>query len=302
MRPRYIFSLLICLLIVGALSAFYSTNFVLVDVLNMSGGVKNVDFISTIPALLVAVDFVLLAMFSIRAMLRPKCFRRMASLYLIYLGVISLIGFVFSILSGIVVYGSFTSDYPFYGYSIGAMILHFALFLLSIILKVIVSRSIGVEDKAMKVNASYALYSGIMFFLVFFAFNRLGAFLFSIEYVSYSTLYMTFPMYIYLLVPPALLLYFALPIIKRFKESEKTKLIYIWIVFAANIVLGGAVIAVGWNNPLFISAVSPAAPLGRIASMPIETIFQITFLFIITIVYAIRQTIAYRKKSREILQ
>ena len=57
---------LVLLTVVGSFVNFYCTNLIMSDISNMFYGVHNADIISSIPGLIFAMDFVLLAIFFMR--------------------------------------------------------------------------------------------------------------------------------------------------------------------------------------------------------------------------------------------
>ena len=58
-------------------------------------------------------------------------------------------------------------------------------------------------------------------------------------------------------------------------KSQKQKVIYVSIALGLTVVLAGAYIALGIADSSVVSAISPALPLERLATMPIETIIHL---------------------------
>ena len=116
------------------------------------------------------------------------------------------------------------------------------------------------------------------------AFNRFGAFLLMPVYVQWSSLYMTFVYYLFLLIPMALLVIKVLGIL-----GYKPLLIPVIVVAGLNVVLFGVTAAIGLNDSAFVSAVSAAAPLERLGSMPMEILIHFISYLGVSIWYIIKE-------------
>ena len=108
-----------------------------------------------------------------------------------------------------------------------------------------------------------------LYLLIALAFNRFGAFLLMPVYVQWSSFYMTFVYYLFLLIPMALLVIKVLGIL-----DYKPLFIPTVVVAALAVVLFAITAIIGVNDSAFISAVSAAAPLERLGSMPMEILIH----------------------------
>ena len=135
-----------------------------------------------------------------------------------------------------------------------------------------------------KVTVKHVFHTIGLFLLIALAFNRFGAFLLMPVYVQWSTLYMTFVYYLFLLIPMALLALKVLGIL-----GNKNLLIPTIVVAALNVVLFGITAAIGINDSAFVSAVSAAAPLERLGSMPMEILIHFVSYLGVSIYYVIRE-------------
>ena len=122
------------------------------------------------------------------------------------------------------------------------------------------------DTEKYKVSVKHVFHTLGLFLLIALAFNRFGAFLLAPVYAQWSTLYKTFTYYLFLLIPMALLVIKVLKLL----EIRKHFLIPVVVVAILNCGLMIAVLLLGANDAAFVSAVSAAAPLERLGSMPME--------------------------------
>ncbi len=298
MSKKFYFFILLFLSIIGSVVVFYSSNLVLSDVGNAYGGLRDVSFISSLPAVLFAFEFVAVIVFVVRSYAFPQYFKKTVELYAVLFIVFSALGVVFSIISGAVIYGSFTDPYPFPGYVIAGIAVHFLLMSLGITARVLAALKMKDDECSRKMTVRHVLYTAAQCLLIFLTFNRFGAFLFAFEYVHLGTLYMTFPFYLYLLLPLAMLVMLLLGLFGVFRRHPKAGLAFSSIVCGLNILLFTAVAVIGSHNTAFISVISPALPLERLANMPVEVILQCVIL-LGTSAYALVRTILVYKESKK---
>ena len=129
-------------------------------------------------------------------------------------------------------------------------------------------------------------------FVTFFALERLGAIMWTVEYGQARTFYITWIFYVYMLVPMATLVYLALKYFGKGPKESKFTRIYIMSVIGIHFIFGVLCFVIGATNPLFVSAVSNAMGLERLASMPVVILLMFigyTAFFIIQIVKGIKK-------------
>ena len=297
MRKRNAVFLLIAIALVGSFINFYATNLLFSDLSNMFYGVHDIYIISSIPLFIIAVDFVVAFIFVMRFARYPEYKRATVNLYTIYLAILSVVGIVFSILTGTIIYHSFLAPYPFFCYGLIMLIVNIVLLALAII-ENIKNRKQPKDEKRRHFKVKYILYSILLVFLTYFAFSKFGALLYSPVYILGRTLHLTFPFYVSLLFPMMLLAHIVLYFLDWYVGREKTEIIHVLIIFALNLIFGIAVFIIGYRHPEFISAVSPALALERLATFPVNTIFQFAAMLILSAYYLIYAVITYRKSKR----
>ena len=285
--------------IVGSLYAAYASNYFFEDILNIEvlfG--KNSTFLVTIPVLLLAASFVLLLFYLYRLALRPNTFKRHT---LTYLGVnlgLNVIGFITSIVSAYVVYGTLLSIYPYPGHCILIMLAHLGLTIFDVIGIVLISIFVKKDEEKHKVNVGYVFATIGWFLFISLVMNRFGTFLMSPFFLSWKTFYMTFPFYIFLALPVLFLIYKLLFDLKvlRIKAVNIVLLVFISSVVS---LFGFIVLIIGLFSPVFVSAVSVSMPLERLAAKPVEIPIHIIAYSIVTIVLLVEAIIMKKPKAKE---
>ena len=72
-------------------------------------------------------------------------------------------------------------------------------------------------------------------------------------------------------------------------EVKFNKFVYVIVLFAINLVLFVAVAIIGMNDTTFVSSLSPAMPLERLAAKPVEIIIHFASQFGILLTWLIRE-------------
>ena len=297
MKKRNSVLLLVLFCLVGSFINFYATNLLFSDLSNMFYGVHDIYIISSIPLFIIAVDFVAAFIFVMRYTRYPEYKRAMINLYTIYLALLSVVGVVFSILTGTIIYHSFTAPYPFSCYGLLMLIVHALLLVFAVTANLRARRKLPKDAQRKHFKLKYILYSIVLVFLTYFTFSKFGALLYAPVYVHLRTLYMTFPFYVSLILPLLLLAHVVLYFLDWYVGREKTELIHIIVIFVLNLIFGIAIFIIGYYNTGFISAISPALALERLATYPVNTVFQFAAMFILSLYYMIYAIITYRKSK-----
>ena len=144
------------------------------------------------------------------------------------------------------------------------------------------------DEEKFKGGFLHILHTIGLYLLIALAFNRFGAFLLMPVYAQFSTLYKTFVYYLFLLIPMALLVIKTLKIL----EIGKGYFIPLLVVGILNIGLFASIVVLGMNDSTFISAVSAAAPLERLGSMPMEIMIHFVVYLGVSIYYIIKEKIS----------
>ena len=238
--------------------------------------------------MLLGAIFIATPLYIIRLYKRKKKKKALSKLYLIIACALSCLGLIFSVLAGLINYrGNFVS-YPFPGYLIIMMVLFIAIIGCSAFAFFKYVKAMPEDEEKFKGGFLHILHTIGLYLLIALAFNRFGAFLLMPVYAQFSTLYKTFVYYLFLLIPMALLVIKTLKIL----EIGKGYFIPLLVVGILNIGLFASIVVLGMNDSTFISAVSAAAPLERLGSMPMEIMIHFVVYLGVSIYYIIKEKIS----------
>ena len=286
MSKKFSLIALAIIAVLGSLMAFAASNLFFTDVPYFGPHIMDTAIFSSFTALFFGAYFVMGAMYIVRTYLKPNIRKKMTRTYLITTAVLALLGLIFAILAGVVNYkGNFLTPYPFPGFIIIMMVVHFLVLSGAIALLVITLTRMPADTEQFKVGAKHVFFTMGWFLFTALAFNRFGAFLTMPLYVELRNFHLTFLFYLFLLVPMAIL-------VKKVFDVYEIKLnrfIYVIVVFAINLVLFLAVAIIGMNNTTFVSSLSPAMPLERLAAKPVEIIIHFASQFGILLAWLIRE-------------
>ena len=275
---------LIIIAVFGSLMTFYASNMFFGDVSNFGAGFSKTTLFVSLTGMLFGAMLVAAPIFLVRFYQRPNSRKILCRNYLFIAMALAAFGAIFAILGGVINYRGNFVKYPFPGYLIIMIIIHVlviggaAITLFKVVLKM------PDDTEKYKVTVKHVFHTIGLFLLIALAFNRFGAFLLMPVYVQWSTLYMTFVYYLFLLIPIALLALKVLGIL-----GNKNLLIPVIVVAALNIVLFGITAIIGINDSAFVSAVSAAAPLERLGSMPMEILIHFVAYLGVSIYYVIKE-------------
>lgn len=295
MSRRLTLAALVALTLLGSLFAILGANMFFSDIGNMSA-VGPKGFITTFPALMFAALFPTCFLYVLRFYLRPKTFKRMSRLYVIIAMALSFVGLLCSILSGVVIYGSFVKPYPFPGYLIIFMVLH-ALVLGGGVYALIRLNKLPEDEERFKVNTKHVFKTLGWFLFISLAMERFGLFVAAPVYVYWRTFYMTFPFYLFLLVPAFLGTIKVLDVLGYF-EKPKLKMILSIACIACTVVLFVAIAIPGILNTSYVSSVSTAMPMERLGSKPMEILIHLLANLAVGIILLV-QSLKARKQQAE---
>ena len=295
MSRRLTLAALVALTLLGSLFAILGANMFFSDIGNMSA-VGPKGFITTFPALMFAALFPTCFLYVLRFYLRPKTFKRMTRLYVIIAMALSFVGLLCSILSGVMVYGSFVKPYPFPGYLIIFMVLHI-LVLGGGVYALIRLNKLPEDEERFKVNAKHVFKTIGWFLFISLAIERFGLFVASPVYIYWRNFYMTFPFYLFLLVPAFLGTVKVLDVLGYF-EKPKLKMILSIAGIACTVVLFVAIAIPGILNTSYVSSVSTAMPMERLGSKPMEILIHLLANLAVGIILLV-QSLKARKQQAE---
>ena len=283
MNKKFLISLII-VAVIGSLMTFYASNMFFGDVSNFGAGFSKTTLFVSLTGMLFGAMFITASLFLVRFYLRPNSRKILCRNYLFIAMALAAFGVIFAVLGGVINYRGNFVKYPFPGYLIIMIVLHVlvivgaALTLFKVVLKM------PEDTEQYKVSVKHVFHTLGLVLLIALAFNRFGAFLLMPVYVQWSSLYMTFVYYLFLLIPMALL---CLKVLGLF--GKKNLLIPTIVVAALNVVLFAVTAIIGVNDSAFISAVSAAAPLERLGSMPMEILIHFVAYLGVSIFYIIKE-------------
>ena len=267
MSKKFALISLAVLAIVGSLWTFYSSNLFFSDVSNFGAGFMSTTFFATLPALMLGAMLVAACLFIVRFYQRPNSRKVLCRNYLFIAIALGAFGALFAVLGAVLnMGGSFVKPYPFPAYLLIMLILHILIIIGAALTLFFVVLKRPDDTDTYKVSVKHVFHTIGLFLLIALAFNRFGAFLLMPVYVQASTFYKTFVYYLFLLIPMAILVCKVTDIFML----RHNMFIYILVVAVMNLTLMIAIVLLGSNDASFISAVSAAAPLERLGSMPME--------------------------------
>ena len=267
MSKKFVMISLAVIAVFGSLLTFYASNLFFGDVSNFGSGSPTI--FATFPSMLFGALLIAATLYIVRLYKRPENKKALSKLYLIITAVLAFLGIVFAVLGGVVNYrGNFVS-YPFPGYLIIFLVLHVLVLAASVVAFFKFVKPMPEDASKFKGGVKHVFHTLGLYLLIALAFNRFGAFLLMPVYVQWSSFYMTFVYYLFLLSPMALLVIKVLGIL-----GYKPLFIPTVVVAALAVVLFAITAIIGVNDSAFISAVSAAAPLERLGSMPMEILIH----------------------------
>ena len=283
MNKKLIIITLIITAIVGSIITFYASNLFFADVANFGAGFSKTTLFVSFPAMLFGAIILMIPFYVLRLYQRPNTKKVLTRNYLFIVMALSVFGIIFTFLAGLINLHSFVKPNPFPGYLIISFVLFGLILVGSAVALFKFVLPLPEDTEKYKVTVKHVFHTLGLYLLVALAFNRFGAFLFIPVYVQWSTFYMTFVYYLFLLIPMALLVIRVL----RTLNIGGSLFIPAMIVAVVNVVLMLGVMLLGKLDSAFISAVSPAAPLERLASMPVELFIHCFVYFGVSVYYII---------------
>lgn len=286
MSKKFSLIALAIIAVLGSLMAFAASNLFFTDVPYFGPHIMDTAIFLSFTALLFGAYFVIGAMYIVRSYLKPNIRKKMSKTYLKTTMVLAGLGFVFAILAAVINYnGNFLASAPFPGFIILMMVAHLLVLGGSIFALLKPVKALPEDTEEFKVGAKHVFFTMGWFLFTALAFNRFGAFLTMPIYVELRNFYQTVFFYLFLLVPMAILVKKVFDVF----ELKLNRFIYVIILFAINLVLFVVVAIIGLNDTTFVSSLSPAMPLERLAAKPVEIIIHFASQFGILLAWLIRE-------------
>ena len=286
MSKKFSLIALAIIAVLGSLMAFAASNLFFTDVPYFGPHIMDTSIFLSFTALLFGAYFVIGAMYIVRSYLKPNIRKKMSKTYLKTTMVLAGLGFVFAILAAVINYnGNFLASAPFPGFIILMMVAHLLVLGGSIFALLKPVKALPEDTEEFKVGAKHVFFTMGWFLFTALAFNRFGAFLTMPIYVELRNFYQTVFFYLFLLVPMAILVKKVFDVF----ELKLNRFIYVIVLFAINLVLFVVVAIIGLNDTTFVSSLSPAMPLERLAAKPVEIIIHFASQFGILLAWLIRE-------------
>ena len=268
--------------IVGSLLTFYASNLFFSDVSNFGAGIMNTTLFATLPMMLLGAMVIAAVLFIVRFYQRPNSRKVLCRNYLLIAIALGAFGVLFAIMGGLLQFHSFIKPYPFPGYLIIMIVLHVLVIAASAVVLMKIVNKMPDDTEKYKVTVKHVFHTLGLFLLIALAFNRFGAFLFMPSYVQWSSLYKTFVYYLFLLIPMVIL---AIKLMRILEVGNRFLMSIITLALA--LILFGLTAILGKNDSSFVSAVSAAAPLERLGSMPMEILIHVVSYVGVLVYYII---------------
>ena len=286
MSKKFSLIALAIIAVLGSLMAFAASNLFFTDVPYFGPHIMDTSIFLSFTALLFGAYFVIGAMYIVRSYLKPNIRKKMSKTYLKTTMVLAGLGLVFAILAAVINYnGNFLASAPFPGFIVLMMVAHLLVLGGSIFALLKPVKALPEDTEEFKVGAKHVFFTMGWFLFTALAFNRFGAFLTMPIYVELRNFYQTVFFYLFLLVPMAILVKKVFDVF----ELKLNRFIYVIILFAINLVLFVVVAIIGLNDTTFVSSLSPAMPLERLAAKPVEIIIHFASQFGILLACLIRE-------------
>ena len=283
MSKKFLVISLAIIAVIGSIWTFYASNMFFSDVSNFGAGFMNTTLFVSLTGMLCGAMMVAAPLFIVRFYLRPNSRKVLCRNYLFIAIALAAFGLIFAVLGGVVNYRGNFVKYPFPGYLIIMIVLHLAVLVGSAVVLFMKVLKMPEDTEKYKVTVKHVFHTLGLYLLIALAFNRFGAFLLMPVYCQFSTLYKTFVYYLFLLVPMVIL---AIKLM-RILEIGKNRFLLSLITLIVATGLMVAILLLGKSDSSFISAVSAAAPLERLGSMPMELFIHFFSYFGVLLYYVI---------------
>ena len=283
MSKKFLVISLAIIAVIGSIWTFYASNMFFSDVSNFGAGFMNTTLFVSLTGMLLGAMMVAAPLFIVRFYQRPNSRKVLCRNYLFIAIALAAFGLIFAVLGGVVNYRGNFVKYPFPGYLIIMIVLHLAVLVGSAVVLFMKVLKMPEDTEKYKATVKHVFHTLGLYLLIALAFNRFGAFLLMPVYCQFSTLYKTFVYYLFLLVPMVIL---AIKLM-RILEIGKNRFLMSLITLIVTTGLMVAILLLGKSDSSFISAVSAAAPLERLGSMPMELFIHFFSYFGVLLYYVI---------------
>ena len=283
MSKKFLVISLAIIAVIGSIWTFYASNMFFSDVSNFGAGFMETTLFVSLTGMLLGAMMVAAPLFIVRFYQRPNSRKVLCRNYLFIAIALAAFGLIFAVLGGVINYRGNFVKYPFPGYLIIMIVLHLAVLVGSAAVLFMKVLKMPEDTEKYKVTVKHVFHTLGLYLLIALAFNRFGAFLLMPVYCQFSTLYKTFVYYLFLLVPMVIL---AIKLM-RILEIGKNRFIMSLITLIVTTGLMVAILLLGKSDSSFISAVSAAAPLERLGSMPMELFIHFFSYFGVLLYYVI---------------
>jgi len=302
-KKKYLIISLIFIALIGSFINFYLTNLVMNAIANKQSPGFLGGLFMPIGALMIAIEFVLFAFFILRYYLHPTHLKKMMLVYSIVLISLSFIGLIAITLSIVLVYKSILKPYPFTAALIVFLTWHAVMVGLGFLSIFVFRKKVKLDDVFLhKTTVKYVFQTIAAALIVYYAFNRFGALLWAPVYAQVRTLDITYPFYILIGLPMILLVIDMLYMFRIFKSKHRNvgvTISYVLLVMSLFIIAQFSFRSL--KDQAFLSAISPAVPIERLMTIPIDS-FMNTAEVVVLAIFTIVNSHKFKKlKDKELL-
>lgn len=288
------------LLVVGSMITYFAMNLFWSDVANKANAFNFPYVFATFPLLMISIGVVTFAMFFVRYLIYDEQYRKYLVMHYLKLFIAyAAVGIITSIISAAFVYKSCLTPCPFPGSLIVFFAIHLIFLVGSIVLSIKIKKAMTEKDVRFKTKVKYRLYTVVMALFTFIAFDRCGAAVVSPTYIEWSRLDITWTFYFSLLLPMVLLVTIIVYKLNHLDaKNYKNKSILWGIYFLVCLALCIIVVISGTNDSTVVSLISPAMPIERLATIPIDFIVLYIPIIAISAVNFIRSLVNLVKSKK----
>lgn len=287
LSKKYSVITLVLLALVGSFIMFYATNLLMYDVGLNTYGFQELSIISTLPLFMIGLSFVAAFMYVLKSVKYQNSQRKVLKTYSIVIASFALVGLITSILTATTIYKGFFAPYPFPGYGFVCLLGNLALIALAALCFFVFSKKIPEDTEENKIKVKTVFKALGLGFVIFFAFDRFGSLLWAPSYLQARSLYITWIFFVFMCVPLLTVIYVAFDYFGYTLKEFKARKIFLLVTIGIHVVFAALTLIIGATNPLFVSAVSNAIGLERLASMPVVVLLMVvgyTAFFVVQIV------------------
>lgn len=300
MNKKLVVILLFAVVIVGSLFSFYGTNMLFSDICNLYAGFHDAAIIGTLPMIMLFSEFMLAIIYLARLIKFPAYKKAMTVRFFKTIAGMCVVGFIFSILTGIIVYKSFFKLYPFPFYPLVMCIANVLLGATAVYAAVLTNKRMEPDAEKRKHTSSflYTLYTFLLGIFLWLATDRLGAFLYFPTYIQWRMIGVLWPNICAFPFLMSMLAQSFLYCFDFYNRCPKKGIIYAAFNFVFGVGLSIAGLAIYNKNSAAVAALSLPMGLERCATSNI-TSYVILIVMIVLGFSGVSSAVVFYQESKK---